>query len=477
MKKLLALIMTAALMLTCLTACDIFEKDTGYDPSLKCERYTNCAVFTFDGFPERETATFELTRTGLGEGAIYYQVNLKNGALGISYKDNATGAAQNLGEFTADDEMPINGSGGYVEGDKIEISFGTLSPVSGEIIIAFTETALNAVHKELQLHEHKYYYEKNEDAHKKIYTCDCTNLEERDFEPHYDEDNNGECDECEFYVSIAHEYHDYYYDTNEDSHMKVFTCGCVSEGFEPHYNNDRDDLCDECGWNMLGHVHTWENYHDEFGHGWSYTCGCDTPPNFAPHADGDGDGKCDDCEYVMDEKPVIQENGIVYEKDGAESYSVVGFLGDDDGIVVIPDTYAGLPVRYIRGNAFYGQDTITEVVIGNNVLTIEGNAFMRCYNLEKVTLGESLELIDMQVFLGCAKLEEITIPASVKFIGNGAFRDCSKLKCVFLIDPSGWCTSDDIFNRPYPTEDMSNAETVAEYFTETYVRVSWIKDE
>lgn len=47
------------------------------------------------------------------------------------------------------------------------------------------------------------------------------------------------------------------------------------------------------------HSHTYESYHDEIGHGWAYTCGCMTPPNFAQHIDSNGDRKCDDCEYVF----------------------------------------------------------------------------------------------------------------------------------------------------------------------------------
>ena len=47
------------------------------------------------------------------------------------------------------------------------------------------------------------------------------------------------------------------------------------------------------------HEHTHQKYQDENGHGWSYTCGCETPPNFAQHFDSDGDQKCDDCGYDM----------------------------------------------------------------------------------------------------------------------------------------------------------------------------------
>ncbi len=324
-------------------------------------------------------------------------------------------------------------------------------------------------------HEHTYGdWISSEDGHFHPYTCGCQ--QEEIYNLHIDRNEDSICDDCGSYVGIPHEYHDYYYDTNEDSHMQVFTCGCVSEGFEPHYNNDDDEFCDACGWNMLGHVHTWENYRDEFGHGWRYTCGCDTPPNFAQHADGDDDGKCDDCKYVMYEIPVNQKDGIVYEKDGSESYSVVGFLGDDDGVVEIPDTYNGLPVRYIRANAFYSADVITELIVGDNVWVIEGNAFMLCCNLEKVTFGNSITLIDSRAFFGCEKIEEITIPSTVTFIGNSAFRNCTQLKSVKLVNPENWCISSDVYNRPFPVEDMSNAETVAKYFTDTYVSVSWIKE-
>ena len=148
MKKTVAFILTAILTFISLTSCDLFARDKG----VTCKEYENCAVFTFDDFPIGETVSFELERTGLGEGAIYYQVNLEEGALSIKYKESGLiniNNEQPLGEFTADDEMPVGGSGGYVEGKKIIIIFESFSNVSGEIIIAFTQTALNAVYNEL----------------------------------------------------------------------------------------------------------------------------------------------------------------------------------------------------------------------------------------------------------------------------------------------------------------------------------------
>ena len=265
MKKLFALCLTVVLMLTCLTACDTVDSIFGGKSGVGKEYYENCAVFTFDDFESRICIT--LDRTGLDEGAIYYQVNLEEGALSIKYKESGLiniNNEQPLGEFTADDEMPVGGSGGYVEGKKIILIFESFSNVRGEIIIAFTQTALNAVYNELQLHQHEYYYETIEDAHKKVYTCECDWLEERDFEPHYDDDNDGECDECEYFVGISHEDHNWGYDVNETSHRQIFACGCESpENYEAHYNYDGDNLCDACGYEMSVNKETCNHQWDD----------------------------------------------------------------------------------------------------------------------------------------------------------------------------------------------------------------------
>ena len=199
MKRLSAFVAALALCLCAFTACNILDKANGFDPSLKCKKYENCAVFTFDGFADGESASFELSRTGLGEGAIYYQISLEEGAVSIGYKD--TGfiyQEQPLGEFAADDETPVNGSGGYVEGDRITIVFESHGTVSGEVIIAFAEDLLKSVHGNLQLHKHTYsYISAGDEGHYERYTCGCSDTHEGTV-PHYDEDSNGECDACEY---------------------------------------------------------------------------------------------------------------------------------------------------------------------------------------------------------------------------------------------------------------------------------------
>ena len=330
MKKFSALCLTVVLFMCCLTACEMFDRKPGYDESLKCERYGNSAVFTFDDFPIGETASFELERTGLGEGAIYYQVDLKEGALSVNYKDKIINTTQLLGEFTADDAMPINSSGGYVEGDKITIIFESSSSISGEIIIAFNEDALKAVHGDLHLHKHTYSYTS----------------------------------------------------AGEIGHYQHYTCGCpdTQEGTVAHYDADNNYICDACGYVMPEHVHSYQNYQDENGHGWSYTCGCTTPPNFAQHSDGNKDGKCDDCNYGMDATVLLHE----YEpwlleleaEDIAEIKTTFEYVGVAPGRfkdissttdkTVIADVlckYAGQQMQYVEREETY--------VDGGNAFTIE----------------------------------------------------------------------------------------------------------
>ena len=70
MKKLLALCLTAVLILTCLTACDTCDSIFGGKSGVGKKYYENCAVFTFNDFKSKTCIT--LDRTGLGEGTIYY---------------------------------------------------------------------------------------------------------------------------------------------------------------------------------------------------------------------------------------------------------------------------------------------------------------------------------------------------------------------------------------------------------------------
>lgn len=140
MKKILVIIFLLIFGLFS-SGCNLYEKDE----NVTCKKYNNSAFFTFNEFSANETISFKLERTCLGEGPIYYQVNLLAGDLNINYQDRWHDIIQPLGIFSADDENTINGSGGYVEGDKITIIFESDSVISGTVIIAFTEESLENV--------------------------------------------------------------------------------------------------------------------------------------------------------------------------------------------------------------------------------------------------------------------------------------------------------------------------------------------
>ena len=230
----------------CLVGCDLLEKDK----NVTCKKYENCAVFTFADFSANETISFELERKNLGEGTIYYQVNLIAGVLSINYQERWHDVVQPLGEFSADDKMPINGAGGYVEGDKIMIIFESDSPIVGEIIIAFTEESLKAVQGNLQYHKHTFAYTSaGEVGHYTYYTCGCPS--EEGTTPHYDENGDYLCDACKCDMTeFADEWK--YDETHHWYESDAGTVYCYGE----HENYDSDLNCDICGCGLENQVPT-----------------------------------------------------------------------------------------------------------------------------------------------------------------------------------------------------------------------------
>jgi hypothetical protein len=137
---------------------------------------------------------------------------------------------------------------------------------------------------------------------------------------------------------------------------------------------------------------------------------------------------------------------------------------------------------YVIGKyAFYNNDSITSVVMPDNVTFIEDKAFNSCDNLEKIEISDSVKGLGESVFYNCNKLivedsglyyvdkwlvdckttvisatirantvgiaprafyncsiEKVTIPAGVKFIGKDAFYGCTALVNVYFSNQQGW---------------------------------------
>lgn len=88
------------------------------------------------------------------------------------------------------------------------------------------------------------------------------------------------------------------------------------------------------------------------------------------------------------------------------------------------------------GNWFSGgQESIKEVVIGNEVTSIGDAAFSGCSGMNSITIGNNVTSIGAIAFSGCSSLTSITLPSSVNTIGYRLFEKCSKLSSIII--PNG----------------------------------------
>ena len=147
----------------------------------------------------------------------------------------------------------------------------------------------------------------------------------------------------------------------------------------------------------------------------TYSCRCGETRKEAISATGHdyADKVCTSCGEL---KP---SEGLEYAKNiGNDSYSVTGIGKCTDTVLVIPETYKGLPVTMIGDYAFYYCSSLTSVEIPDSVTTIDRGAFRECYGLTSVE-----------------------IPDSVTTIGDYAFYNCSGLTSVYYGgDVAGWCS-------------------------------------
>ena len=102
------------------------------------------------------------------------------------------------------------------------------------------------------------------------------------------------------------------------------------------------------------------------------------------------------------------------------------------GVINIPSTFNGLPVKVIGNGAFADCSLITEVTIPSSVTTIEQNAFSSCTALKKVTFEGTTCNIGNAAFIYCSSLETIKLPSSLKAIPNEMFAYSTALTSVTI---------------------------------------------
>ena len=105
-------------------------------------------------------------------------------------------------------------------------------------------------------------------------------------------------------------------------------------------------------------------------------------------------------------------------------------------------------VTSIGWSAFAGCTGLDSVSISDSVTSIEFGAFRDCIGLTNISIPNSITSIGQMAFMGCSSLTRIVIPGSVTSIGGYAFAGCSKITIYAEASrkPSGW--ADDWADAP-----------------------------
>ena len=165
--------------------------------------------------------------------------------------------------------------------------------------------------------------------------------------------------------------------------------------------------------------------------------------------------------YIAPEDKNIPCLEFMLSKNG-DYYSVLKYNETTD-VVIIPDSYNGLPVKKIKKDVFANNRYLREIIISKNIEKLEEEAFYSCIKLEKVQfesdstkisaysfenchnlkniiLPSKLKTLEYKVFSGCSSLTDIEIPKSINKIERDAFSNCKSLKniyyCGTIVD---WC--------------------------------------
>ena len=121
-----------------------------------------------------------------------------------------------------------------------------------------------------------------------------------------------------------------------------------------------------------------------------------------------------------------EATGFVFDD---ENYAITKYSGAG-GNLVVPDELADTPVESIYGNVFYGNNSITSLVLPETLIDLGYTNIYNMDSLSSITLPESLVVIDDANFAMCDLLAEVDIPARVSFIGDRSFCYCSNLKTI-----------------------------------------------
>ena len=84
----------------------------------------------------------------------------------------------------------------------------------------------------------------------------------------------------------------------------------------------------------------------------------------------------------------------------------------------------------IGDSAFKGCDSLTKVILNDEISIIESFSFENCSSLKEINFPENLTHIGLSAFKRCSYLKEISLPSSINKIMSSAFDSCTSLKSI-----------------------------------------------
>ncbi|MFA7075248.1 MAG: leucine-rich repeat protein [Candidatus Izemoplasmatales bacterium] len=117
----------------------------------------------------------------------------------------------------------------------------------------------------------------------------------------------------------------------------------------------------------------------------------------------------------------ISTSGLHYTLvDSGTAYSVRKGTTEIYNVLIIPEMYLGIPVKYVEQSGFADCSGFTSVVLPNTIMNIGSYAFSGCRNLESIRIPSSVTSIGSKVFVYCDNLTSIKVDSgNDKYYSSG----------------------------------------------------------
>ena len=144
--------------------------------------------------------------------------------------------------------------------------------------------------------------------------------------------------------------------------------------------------------------------------------------------------------YMKDEHPNTAGDACYRIPGGILSFdrstgTITSFQVEGDGVVTLPRTIDGVPVKKIGPRAFMDCAGLKKVIIPSSIETIGDSAFFRCEDLEDVQIEDGKLNIEQWAFSNCINLKTLRLPVGLNSLRDAPFTHCFSLKT--LIIPEG----------------------------------------